>query len=74
MQKWEYLVVNIHVENSVRVWLATLNGETALKAKGNNRPHINTYEPELYEQLGQEGWELVSTSQGHRAYFKRPRE
>jgi hypothetical protein len=68
MQKWEYLEIDRTGNRVVEI-----NGKDATSWEGGvslAKPLVKNFY-EFVEQLGKEGWELVTVSQVYHYYFKR---
>lgn len=61
MKKWEYLIVTHRADVHVAESSAGVIAKASLPIK-------------LFEQLGNEGWELVMQANDHAFYFKRPKK
>jgi hypothetical protein len=64
MQKWEYMTVGYFVNNNYQFVIKMINDQAV-------KEEIERFT--YYNELGKQGWELVTVSAGA-AYFKRPKQ
>ena len=70
MQKWEYLRVNTRNRRNAR-FVTKVNNQSARKQTG-FFVHLTDFD-EYINQLGEEGWELVTAVGSKEFIFKRPK-